>query len=220
MRQSAPRCGIRVTAQRVGGSIVPHAPLHPANAEPSLMGMPAPSTNWSREQVLALPDDGNRYELVDGELLVSPSPRRPHQEVVLELFRRVDAYVREHGLGAVYLAPADLDFLSGQLLQPDLFVASQRPSEWADVGIPLLVAEVVSPSTARHDRITKRQLYQRAGVAVYWIVDLDARVVEVWTPDAERPDIAIQNLTWQPDHAVAPLDVNLPAFFEQVLGTP
>lgn len=182
------------------------------------MGMPAPSTNWSREQVLALPDDGKRYELVDGELLVSPSPRRLHQDAVLELFRRVDPYVREHELGAVYLAPADLDFGSAQLLQPDLFVVDERPGEWADVGVPLLIAEVLSPSTARYDRITKRHFYQRAGVAAYWIVDLDARLVEVWIPGAAGPGIAEQQLTWQPDAEAPPLIIALPEFFTTALG--
>src|SRR6185295_6312427 len=150
------------------------------------MGMPATANQWTREQVLALPDDGNRYELVDGELLVSPSPRGRHQRGVMELLDLVRPYVKSHRLGYTIASPADLDLRSGQLVQPDLFVGAmvgnREPVEWEDYGIPILVAEILSPSTARYDRLTKRRRFQRSGVPVYWIVDLDARLVEVWHP--------------------------------------
>ena len=109
-------------------------------------------------------------------------------------------------------------------MQPDLFVEAPRDEhqskEWDDSSIPILVVEVLSPSTARFDRITKRQLYQRVGVAIYWIVDLDARLVEVWTPGAERPMIADRELVWQPDQAPEPLVVDLGEFFGLVFGNP
>jgi Uma2 family endonuclease len=183
----------------------------------------APATKrWTREQVLALPDDGNRYELIDGELLVSPSPRLIHQRAVAALYDRVAPYVRGHRLGWIGLAPADLDLRSGQLVQPDLFVTplveGREPLDWPACGIPLLVAEILSPATARYDRITKRGLYQRSGVATYWIVDADARLVETWTPEVERPAIADELLEWRPDAAVPPLAVDLPAYFAEVWG--
>ena len=188
------------------------------------MGMPDTAGRWTRAAVLALPDDGRRYELVDGELLVSPSPRRVHQIALAELFRRLDPYVRAHRLGTVLWSPADLDLHSGQLVQPDLFVGglhdSRMPLEWEEFGIPILAVEVLSPSTARYDRITKRQLYQRVGVATYWILDLDARLVEVWTPGAERPTIVDRELTWQPEGALEPLVVELEEFFRTVAGEP
>ena len=84
---------------------------------------------------------------------------------------------------------------------------------WAEAGIPRLVVEVLSPSTARYDRVTKRRRYQRSVVPNYWIVDCDARVVEVWTPDAEGPMIASEVLRWQPDAALEPLNVDLAAYF-------
>lgn len=184
------------------------------------MGMSPVAKIWTREEVLALPDDGNRYELVDGELLVSPSPRGPHQRAVGELYLLVAPYVRAHQLGYAAVSPADLDLKSGQLLQPDLFVGAmvegREPVEWSDYGVPILAVEVASPSTARDDRLTKRRRYQRSRVPVYWVVDLDARLVEVWTPGADRPEIADQRLTWQPDAGVPALSIDLPGYFGSV----
>ncbi len=84
--------------------------------------------------------------------------------------------------------------------------------------MPTLVVEVLSPATARHDRLTKRRRYQRSGVPTYWIADLDARLVEVWTPSAESPAIAAETLTWQPDVAIAPLVIDLAGYFGEVWG--
>ena len=89
------------------------------------MGMPDALRRWTRQEVLALPDDGNRYELIDGELVVSPSPRVLHQLAVWALNDRVSPYVRGLGLGITGLAPADLDLRSGQVVQPDLFVVAR-----------------------------------------------------------------------------------------------
>lgn len=184
------------------------------------MGMPDLVRVWTRDEVLALPDDGNRYELVDGELLVSPSPRPLHQLAVAAFYREIDGYLRRHRLGVALFSPADLDLNDDQLLQPDVFVvpeSTDRPfREWAQVGVPSLVVEVLSASTARNDRVTKRRRYQGSGVPAYWVVDLDARVVEVWTPAATAPVIAIESLTWQPDGATPPLVVDLPGVFRQI----
>ncbi len=184
------------------------------------MGMPQLAHSWSRDEVLALPDDGKRYELVDGELLVSPSPRGLHQRAVLELVLRVQPYVRTHRLGGLLIAPADLDLRSGQLVQPDVFVGrmvgGREPVEWSEFGIPILVAEVLSPSTARYDRVTKRRLYQRSGVETYWVVDVDARVVEAWTPGAERPELVDRTLGWRPDPSVEPIEIDLTEYFGAV----
>jgi Uma2 family endonuclease len=146
------------------------------------MVMPNAAQGWTRGDILALPDDGNRYEVIDGELLVSPAPRWIHQRAVLALVRRVDPYVLRHRLGSTGFAPCDLDLESGQFVQPDLFVIRLRdgrePLDWAQFGIPRLVAEVVSPSTAFNDRNMKRRTYQRSRIDEYWIVDTDARLIE------------------------------------------
>ncbi len=184
------------------------------------MGMPNAARHWTREEVLALPDDGNRYELIDGELLVSPSPNWLHQQAVLALIRRVDPYVRLHRLGTVGIAPCDLDLHDGQVVQPDLFVihlrSGREPLAWPELGVPRLIAEVLSPSTAFNDRIRKRRKFQRSRVDEYWIADVDARLIERWRPDDDRPEILTESLVWQPDPAAPPLEIDLPEYFSEV----
>jgi len=185
------------------------------------MGMPA-TRLWTRNEVLALPDDGKKYELVDGELLVTPAARGRHQRAVLELYKLLDPYVVAGSLGVVMPLEGDLDLRSGQRVQPDLFVGGmlegREPVEWEEFGIPILVVEVLSPSTARHDRLTKRRLYQRVGVPVYWIVDLDGRIVEAWTPQADRPQMEDACLAWQPHPEVPALIIDLMTYFQRVWG--
>ncbi len=187
------------------------------------MGMPDAARRWTREEVLALPDDGNRYELVDGELLVSPGPRAVHQRAVMVLVRVVDPYVRRYRLGVAGFAPSDLDLRSGQSVQPDLYVVpllpdGREPLEWPDYGVPILIAEVLSPSTARNDRIKKRRRYQRSGVAEYWIVDLDARAIERWRPADDRPEVVEARIGWHPEAPAEPLVIDLDEYFREVWG--
>ena len=186
------------------------------------MSMPEIAKRWTRDAVLALPDDGNRYELLDGELLVSPSPTGIHQRAVLLLYDSIGPYVKRYRLGWTGLSPADLDFRSGQLLQPDLFVAGlvdgREPLRWEDFEIPLLVAEVLSPSTALYDRNRKRPKFQAAGVGEYWIVDTDGRVVERWKPADERPEILTETLAWQPRPDLPALEIGLAELFKEVWG--
>ena len=185
------------------------------------MGMPAPQTDWTAEMVRALPDDGNRYEVLDGELFVSPAPRYDHQFIVLRLASLLDAYVREHKLGWVLSSPADVEFSPTTMVQPDVFVVPDtgagRPHESREVRKLLLVAEVLSPSTARLDRTVKRPAYQRERVPVYWIVDADARLVELWEPGDERPAVFTKTLSWQPQTGVPPLEIDLSQFFADAL---
>ncbi len=186
------------------------------------MGMPAldRARRWTRDEVLALPDDGNRYELVDGELLVSPSPRWVHQHAVGGFWRIIDDYVKLHRIGDALFSPADLDLRSGQVLQPDIFVVDRvdgrRAREWTEVGIPRLVVEVLSPTHPEFDRVKKRRRYQKSGVSTYWIVDLDARHVEVWTPQAKRAEIITDTLTWRPEPHLPAFRLDLIAFFKAV----
>ena len=185
------------------------------------MGMPAPHADWTAEMVRALPDDGKRYELVDGELFVSPAPRPAHQAVVMRLAIVLDAYVREHKLGWVYTSPADIEFSPTTLVQPDVFVVPNtgagRPSAWSEIKALSLVAEVLSRSTARLDRTVKRPTYQRQNIPVYWILDADARLVEVWEPGDERPAIVTRTLSWHHKEGIPPLDIGLPQFFAEAL---
>jgi Uma2 family endonuclease len=182
------------------------------------MGMAAP-TYYTADMVRALPDDGQRYELVHGELLVTPAPRAWHQEVVERIGRMVADYVREAGVGHAFRAPADISWADDTLVQPDVFVvdlAEARTLDWGRMKTLLLAVEVLSPSTARADRFTKRRLYQEVGVPTYWIVDPERRCVEVWTPDATFPAVEWAEVTWQPAGATEPLVVSLGELFKPI----
>lgn len=167
------------------------------------MSMPAALDRFfTREEVLAFPEDGNRYELVHGELLVSPAPRTRHQRIVGRLHFGLMQYVEEHRAGEVLMSPADISWggLPDVLVQPDLFVVPSqfgRVREWIEIEQLALVIEVLSPSTARYDRFTKRRLYQEMRVPVYWVIDLEQRRAEVWTPEATFPVIEERELRWQ-----------------------
>lgn len=183
------------------------------------MGMPDLARHYTVDEVLAFPDDGNRYELVDGELLVTPAPSPIHQQVVTRLAARLASYLDAHpGLADAFVAPADITWDREKLVQPDLFVipTTEVSKSWTTVQTLLLAVEVVSPSSARGDRLVKRQLYQRQGVATYWIVDPDARVVEVWHPDDERPEIASDVLRWRVSPAADELAIELERLFSNL----
>lgn len=183
------------------------------------MGMPAQHTEWTAELARALPDDGNRYEVLDGELFVTPAPALGHQAVLARLFRLIDPYVREHRLGWTYWSPADIEFSPRRWLQPDLFVVPDtgrgEPREWRDVTALLLAVEALSPTTARADRMKKRPIYQEHGVPEYWIVDTDSRLIERWRPADDRPEIIDRTLTWQPRPGIPALVVGLEEIFGQ-----
>src|SRR6266496_363828 len=148
------------------------------------MGMAAP-IYYTAEQVRAFPEDGNRYEVVHGELLVTPAPRAWHQEVSARLFESLRAYLRGEPVGHGIMSPADISWGPDTLVQPDVFVVpleQARTLDWTRMRDLLLVIEVLSPSSGRADRFTKRFEYQRQGVPLYWIVDAEEHRGEVWTP--------------------------------------
>jgi Uma2 family endonuclease len=185
------------------------------------MAMPAPATEWTAEMAIALPADGNRYEVLDGELFVTPAPNFGHQHVISRLLIRLDPFVQAHGLGWLLTYPADITFSPKRLVQPDLFVVPARPDgrprSWRDVKALSLAVEVLSPSTARADRHRKRLIYQDEQVPEYWIVDVDARLFERWRPSDSRPEIITDTLVWQPlPHADA-LRIDVPEFFADVM---
>jgi len=182
------------------------------------MGMAAP-LYYTAEMVRALPDDGNRYETVHGELLVTPAPRTWHQVVLARLFRAIDAYLQRVPVGHVLWSPADISPSPDTLVQPDLFVVPTgelRALDWARIKHLLLVAEVLSPTTARGDRFTKRRLYQEMRVPTYWIVDAEQQLVEVWTPAAALPAVERERARWLPAGAIEPLVLLVPELFQPV----
>ncbi len=184
------------------------------------MGMPQTAHYWTPDEVRELPADGRRYEVIAGELLMTPAPSFPHQEAVLILVRALTEYLERTKAGHAAFSPADLTPEPGALVQPDAFVvglvAGRRPRDWHDIDRLLLAIEVLSPSTARADRTIKRRLFQRASVPEYWIVDLEARLVERWRPSDERPEILTERLEWVPEPGSEPLVIDLPRFFGRV----
>jgi Uma2 family endonuclease len=154
------------------------------------------------EELLALPDDGLRHELLDGEHVVTPAPRLTHQEVVEDLAWLLNGFVRAQSGFRLFSVAADIHLGARSLVQPDISVfklAGRKPTSWTDLPVPLLVVEVLSPGTAGRDRGKKREIYQKAGVAEYWIVDIDSRLVERWLPGDKRPEIVRRKLTWWAD---------------------
>jgi len=189
------------------------------------MAMPLPAAiraqgpYFTVEILDQLPDDGNRYEVVHGELLVTPAPRWNHQELLARLFRQVDRYLERFPVGHLVISPADVRWGMDTGVQPDLFVvpkAAARTMDWRQIRELLLVVEVVSPSSARADRFTKRRRYQEAGVPLYWIVDSKTEAVEVWTPDATLPVIAKTSVVWAPAGAEESLVVEVAELFAPV----
>ena len=178
---------------------------------------------WTAERVRALPDDGNRYELVDGELLTSPPPSASHQETIMGLLMRLEPWLRQTTIGRCLFSPADLSLGEDEVLQPDLFVyrtaTGARVRDWSDIVELRLVVEVLSPSTARYDRQLKRRRYQRAHIAEYWIVDPDARLIERWRPGQDRPEVVTDHLVWAPDPHQPAFEMNVAEFFADVLAS-
>ena len=179
------------------------------------MGMAVP-VYYTAEMVRALPDDGKRYEVVYGELLVTPAPRPWHQVMVQRLSLALGLYLRSHPVGVLLTAPADISWGSDVLVQPDVFVVhpdEARMLTWSRMRTLLLVAEVLSPSSARGDRFLKRLRYREAGVPLYWLVDGDERAVEIWTPRDDFPAVERNHLVWQPAGAREPFKLSLEELF-------
>jgi Uma2 family endonuclease len=148
------------------------------------MTQPNPHIKFTVDDYMTTPDD-KRYQLLDGELILAPSPTDKHQVLVGELFVALHQFITQNNLGKVRVSPYDVVLSNYDVVQPDiLFVSNER----SDIivgpnirGAPDLVVEVLSPSTTRYDRGYKQALYSRHGVREYWLVDPDAEIVEVLT---------------------------------------
>jgi len=191
------------------------------------MGMPAIQRRWTTADVRDLinesPRHWPRYELIGGELIVTPSPGFPHQTAAMELLFTIRPYLVEQHIGLPMLPPADIELVPGTITQPDFFVLDPHSvadtvemPKWADFKRLFLAVEVISPSSVRTDRIVKRDFYLDAGVPEYWILDPVARMIERWTRDQETPEVCRSSLVWLPEGAKSPLTIDVPTFFEEV----
>lgn len=194
------------------------------------MGMPAlQKHHWTAADVRALIQENQhwpRYELLDGELLVTPSPARAHQFAVTAMVILLGNYCRHEGIGVALVSPADLELAPETIMQPDVFVVPEELSDnddgvrWQDITRLLLAVEVLSPSTLTQDRVRKRDFYLANGVPEYWIVDTDARVIERWAPAQATPDLRRDELVWHPRGGTQPLRLDVPEFFEKRVRLP
>ena len=196
--------------------------------------MTAPARLWTLDEVYALPDDGRRYELIDGRLIVdgvlvplgdlalleramTPPPPWRHQLAVTHLSSLLLTYVERFGIGYAIAGPADVPFGEGRIVRPDIFVvptvAGRMPLDWAEAGGLLLAVEVLSPSSAHTDKVTKPSLYLSEGVPEYWIVDVDSRAIDRWQQGDARPALLDETIEWLPRGAIEPLVIDLVEFF-------
>ncbi len=145
----------------------------------------ATKTKLTYEDYETFPDDGNRYEIIDGEVSVTAAPSGPHQRAVTRLARYLDAHAEEKDLGEVYASPYAVIFSPSDVFEPDVVFISRARSVMTDTrgvmrGTPDLCIEVASESTRRHDRTVKFERYAHFKLPEYWIVDPDAQTVAVF----------------------------------------
>jgi Uma2 family endonuclease len=190
------------------------------------MAMPV-TRHWTTADVRALMREDRawpRYELIDGELIVTPAPRNPHQLAVGELYVLLHGYLYQNGAGIAMTSPSDLELKPGTITQPDVYVVpdcavlgTHDPEAMKEIAVSglLLAIEVLSPSSLRTDRVVKRDFYLANGVIDYWIVDLDARIVERWQPSQATPEILRDVIEWAPA-GLEPLRIDLAALFDSV----
>jgi Uma2 family endonuclease len=183
------------------------------------MHMALKTKRWTRADLEHLPDDGNRYEVVRGELFVTPAPMSSHQQVVYELANELRRYVDTTRLGEVHTEPYAV-IIDDSEVQPDIVVrpcVGAPPPEWRDAPLPFLVVEVLSDSTTRRDRVAKCGLYLDGAIPEYWIIDGDKRTITV-IRSGRSDEVVAGILTWTPSSAREPFALDVAGMFRKVLG--
>ena len=178
------------------------------------MAMSMPTKAWTLEELHRLPEDGNKYEVIRGELFVTPPPSVDHEEVLARLSDILTGYVRKHGLGRVYHPRAVIRFEDSEA-EPDLMVravaSGVHGNAWERLPPPLLVIEVLSPTTRRRDLVNKREYYLDAGAGEYWAVDGERHEIHVIRA-GEQDVIVRESLVWRGAPA-EPLMLDVAALF-------
>ena len=181
------------------------------------MAMALPAQKWTLAEMHSLPDDGNKYELVSGVLLVTPAPSPGHERIANAVADCLKPYVDRERLGEIF-RPRAVFRLEGSETEPDVMVRPRAPrdADWEEMPRPILLVEVISPTSRRHDLSTKRSWYVDAGVPTYWVFDGERRVVHVIQAGAAEA-IVSDRLTWHPEGADEPLVVDVPSLFRDAL---
>jgi len=161
------------------------------------------------DDLVALPDDGLRHELIDGEHYVTPAPNLKHQTVSLNLTVALANFIRAHDTGRLFAAPTDVVFSPTDVVEPDiLFVSRERLRLLTDLniqGAPDLVIEILSPSTRTRDEGIKRRLYERMGVREYWLVDPLLETIHVYCRSGEALLFVVERTAEDGDLLTTPL---------------
>lgn len=198
------------------------AELHFPSAEQTVMRMPAVVTSWTVEMLDELPDSPERLEIIDGTLYVTPSPSLPHQVVLGAIYRQLFAYLHRRGVGYAVVSPSDVrrGDQDRNRVQPDVYVVrlvqGQFPAEPFQLADLLLAVEVASPSNPTLDYQIKRRLYLADGVGEYWIANVQERVVTRWRGPDNPGEVRTDRLVWHPPGMPAPLEIDVPALFDDV----
>ena len=180
---------------------------------------PKPWIKFTVNDYMSTPE-GKRYQLLDGEMILAPSPNTRHQRVIRRLSRVLSDFAETNGVGEVFLAPYDVVLSNHDVAQPDiLFVSNARSSIVTEAniqGAPDLVVEILSPGTAIYDRGYKQSLYSSHGVREYWLVDPDAETVEVLAEGAQA--LLLHATHRRGESLTSPLLAGLTIDLEQVFG--
>jgi len=182
------------------------------------MPMADTARRWTLEEMEALPEDGNKYELIHGRLFVTPAPTNQHETILARLTRILDPYVAAQGLGYVYHPRAVFRIGREVQVEPDLMVRLPHPGSeqtWETAPLPSLIVEVASRSTRGRDKRVKRAVYvTEARIPAYWIIDERTRSVRVLSPDGI--DVETDGaLEWSPPGASEPLVFDVARLFDE-----
>src|SRR5687767_2161374 len=174
-----------MTATQARDCMVCHATGTLDVGEHNAMAMPNTIPRWTLAELHRLPDDGNRYELVRGDLFVTPPPSYGHQRIQSVLAALLQPYVATHALGSVCFPRSVIRLAPDTEVEPDLMVRpvpQPLPESWDSAPMPILVVEIASDTTHRRDRIDKRRACVEAPIPEYWVVDGDRRTIRVARP--------------------------------------
>jgi len=182
------------------------------------VGVATETKPWTLEELHRLPDDGNKYELVRGELFVTPPPSVSHEDIIAIFLRLLVPYVGQWKLGRVHTARAVVRALESEV-EPDVMVrpVGAPTDDWAKLPVPILIIEIASKSTRRRDRGQKRAHYLDLGVPDYWIVDRETRTIQIVRLGAEDV-VEHETAAWHPNTADEPFVVDILALFREALG--
>lgn len=172
------RCVGNVIKKFINGQVIAMKVKEPA------VSYLAKRKNYTYHDYLNLPEDGKRYEVINGELVMVEAPNTIHQNIIIKIIYEIEDFLRQQKIGKIFCSPTDIKFNDTNVVQPDiLFISKERLNIITENninGAPNLIMEILSPGTAYYDLIGKKELYEQFGVKEYWIVDPRKQRVDVY----------------------------------------